>query len=82
MREERVMTRHYRTVDQARLDETAWAALAWGAERCADDPELDEPAVCECGLTIHEDRGARNNLGDPICYRCEMDILAREQRYD
>lgn len=62
------------------------------AAECADmldgllfehhDPELDEPAVCECGIPIHEDRGARDHLGNPQCLDCEMDTLAREQRYD
>ena len=39
-------------------------------------------ATCECGATIHEDRGARDHIGNPQCLTCEMDTLAREQRYD
>jgi hypothetical protein len=46
------------------------------------DPEAAAPAVCECGLPIHEDRGARDHLGNPQCLDCEMDTLSRESRYD
>jgi hypothetical protein len=71
---------HSHTPEMIRRTDVAWAALVWGATDLADDPEFAEPATCECGAPIHEDRGARDHLGNPQCYRCEMDTLAREQR--
>jgi hypothetical protein len=45
-----------------------------GASTGANGPEQSAP--------IHEDRGARDHLGNPQCLECEMDTLSRESRYD
>jgi hypothetical protein len=39
---------HYRTREMREHDETAWAALVFGATDLRDDPLPDEPDTAEC----------------------------------